>query len=118
MSLKTDFYDGATGLTQKCADAFSAGQSFVTSNLSAISADLKEQASFGVTKFTLNYVATFDAAILRGNKGNNLMLKSYLAGIQNGMANQAIYNYEVAPALNISDSATTTIDLNFTFQTQ
>lgn len=117
MSLKTDYYDGATGLIQQCDSAFASGQGFITTNLSSISADLKEQASFGITKFTLNYVTTFNPSILRGNKSNNLITKSYLAGIQAQLAAQNIYSFEVAPALNVSDSASTSIDLNFNFQT-
>ena len=117
MSLKLDYYDGVTGLILQCDAAHASGQSFVTTNLSAISTDLKTQASFGITKFTLNYPATMSPSILRGNKNNNLILKSYLAGIQAGLAAQNIYSFEVAPALNIADSTVTTIDLNFNFQT-
>ena len=117
MSLKVDYYDGMTGLLQQCDAAFTAGQGFVTSNLSTISTDLKSQAALGITTFTLTYGTTFNPTALRGNKGNNLILKSYLAGIQDGLASQNIYDFEVAPILNISDSVNTKIDLNFTFQT-
>ena len=41
MSLKTDYFDGATGLQAKCNDAFDAGVTWVTTdNLSAISTAL------------------------------------------------------------------------------
>jgi hypothetical protein len=117
MSLKYDFYDGTTGLLQQCDAAFAAGQGFVTSNLTAISNDLKSQAAQGLTTFTLTYLTTFNPSILRGNKSNNLILKSYLAGIQDGLAAQSIYSFEVTPALDVSDSVNTSIDLNFNFQT-
>lgn len=118
MSLKTDFYDGATGLHEKCNDAFDAGVTFVTvDNLAAISAALISAAASGNTKFTTTLMTTYNPSILRGNKGNNLILKSYLAGIQQGLANQEIYSYECTPSLNVSDSVDTKIDLNFNFQT-
>lgn len=118
MSLKTDFYDGATGLHEKCNDAFDAGVTFVTvDNLAAISAALINAAAAGNTKFQVTLMTTYNPSILRGNKGNNLILKSYLAGIQAGLADQEIYAYECAPALNTSDSVDTKIDLNFNFQT-
>jgi hypothetical protein len=118
MSLKTDYFDGATGLQAKCNDAFDAGVTFVTvDNLAAISAALINAAAAGTTKFTTTLLTSYNPSILRGNKGNNLILKAYLAGIQQGLANQDVYNYECAPSLNVSDSVDTKIDLNFNFQT-
>lgn len=118
MSLKTDYFDGATGLQAKCNDAFDAGVDFVeVDNLAAISAALINAAAAGSTKFTTTLMTTYNPSILRGNKGNNLILKAYLAGIQQGLANQDIYVYECSPALNVSDSVDTKIDLNFNFQT-
>jgi hypothetical protein len=118
MSLKTDFFDGATGIQQKCNDAFAAGVTFVTvTNLAAISAALISNAAAGNTKFTVTLSTTYNPAILRGNKGNNLILKAYLAGIQKGLSDQEVYAYECVSALNVSDSVDTKIDLNFTFQT-
>jgi len=118
MSLKTDFFDGATGLQTKCNDAFDAGVTFVTvTNLAAISAALIAAAAAGNTKFTTTLLTTYNPSTLRGNKGNNLILKAYLAGVQEGLANQDTYNYECAPALNVTDSVNTSIDLNFNFQT-
>jgi len=118
MSLKTDFYDGATGLHEKCNDAFDAGVTFVTvDNLAAISAALIASAAQGNTKFTTTLATTYVPAILRGNKGNNLILKSYLAGIQKGLSDQQIYEYECTPTLNTADTVDTKIDLNFNFQT-
>lgn len=118
MSLKTDYFDGATGLNQKCNDAFDAGVTFVTvDNLTTISDALVAAAASGTTKFTVTIVTSYSPSILRGNKGNNLILKAYLAGIQKGLADQDIYNYECTSALNVGDSVDTKIDLNFNFQT-
>ena len=118
MSLKSDYYDGATGLHVKCNDAFTAGVVFVTvDNLAEISAAMIDAAAAGNTKFVVSLLTTYNASILRGNKGNNLILKSYLAGIQKGMADQEVYNYECVPTLNIADTIDTKIDLNFNFQT-
>lgn len=118
MSLKTDFFDGVTGLHEQCNAAFNAGVQFVTvTNLSAISAALISNAAAGNTKFTVTLSTTYQPATLRGNKGNNLILKAYLAGIQKGLADQEIYSYECTPTLNISDTIDTKIDLNFNFQT-
>lgn len=118
MSLKTDYFDGATGLQSKCNDAFDAGVTFVvTDNLAAISAALISAAAAGNTKFTVTLTTSYNPSILRGNKGNNLILKAYLAGIQDGLAQQEVYNYECTAALNVADSVDTKIDLNFNFQT-
>jgi hypothetical protein len=118
MSLKSDFFDGLTGLHQQCINAFNAGVTFVTvTNLSTISNALISNAASGNTKFTVTLTTTYQPAILRANKGNNLILKSYLAGIQKGLADQDIYSYECTPTLNISDTIDTKIDLNFNFQT-
>lgn len=118
MSLKTDFFDGSTGLHQQGNDAFDAGVTFVTvTNLATISAALITNAAAGNTKFTVTITTTYLPSTLRGNKGNNLILKAYLAGIQKGLADQDIYSHECSPSLNIVDSVDTKIDLNFNFQT-
>jgi hypothetical protein len=118
MSLKTDYFDGATGLHAKCNDAFDAGVTFVTvDNLAAIASALIAAAAAGNTKFTTTLQTTYQPSTLRGNKGNNLILKAYLAGIQQGLANQEVYAYECTPALNVADTVDTKIDLNFNFQT-
>jgi hypothetical protein len=118
MSLKTDYFDGATGLQTKCNDAFDAGITFVTvTNLALISTALTDAAASGNTKFTTTIITSYNTAILRANRGNNLITKAYLAGIQQGLANQDIYTYECSAALNITDTVDTKIDLNFNFQT-
>lgn len=118
MSLKTDYFDGATGLQAKCNDAFSAGVDFVeVANLTEIRNELLIAAAAGQTKFVVTLLTSYVPSTLRGNKGNNLILKSYLAGIQQGLANQEIYSYECTATLNVADTVDTSIDLNFNFQT-
>jgi len=117
MSLKTDYYDGATGLTTKMEDAFDAGSTFVTTNLLTLSNALKASAAQGLTKFVVSITTSDNPAYLRGNSGNNLYLKSYLAGVQFGLGGQNVYNYECVLTLNTSDTVDTKIDFNFNFQT-
>lgn len=117
MSLKTDFLDGATGLTQKMQDAFDAGEAFVTTNLTTLSNSLKSNAAQGLTTFTVTITTSDNPTYLRGNNKNNLYLKSYFAGIQQGLAAESIYNYECTLALNTSDTVNTSVDFKFTFQT-
>ena len=88
MSLKTDYFDGATGLQTNLNDAFDAGSAFVTTNLSQLSTALINSAAQGQTKFTVSITTSFNPAYLRANKGDNLLLKAYFAGIQNGLNDQ------------------------------
>lgn len=117
MSLKTDFYDGATGLNQKMDAAYAAGVAYVTTNLAALSTALKDNAAQGLVSFTVTTLGTgsLNANYLRANNGNNLLLKSFLAGITGGLAAQSIYDYECEPKLNVSDTITTSVDFNFDF---
>jgi hypothetical protein len=119
MSLKTDYFDGATGLQAKLNDAFDVGSAYVTTNLSTLSAALIDAAAQGKTKFTVSITGTgsLNAGYLRANKGDNLLLKAFFAGISAGLAGQDIYNYECIPSLNISDTVDTKVDFNFNFQT-
>jgi hypothetical protein len=119
MSLKTDFFDGLTGLQTQMNNAFDQGSSYVTTNLATISAALIAKAAQGQTTFTvtLTGTGTLNAADLRANKGNNLLNKAFMAGITGGLAGQDIYNYECIPSLNVADSIATNVDLKFTFQT-
>lgn len=118
MSLRTDYFDGLTGLHQKELDAFDAGVDFVNvDNLAEISLELKDAAAEGKVKFTVTLSTLYNPGILRGNKGDNLILKSYLAGIQKGLADQGIFDFECVPSLNVLDSVETKIDLVFNFQT-
>jgi hypothetical protein len=119
MSLKTDYFDGATGLQTKMNDAFTAGSTYVSTNASALSAALIAAAAQGNTKFTVTITGTgsLSGAWLRANNGNNLLLKAFFAGIADGLAAQDIYNYESSLSLNVSDSVNTNVDFNFNFQT-
>ncbi len=111
MSLKTDFWDGATGLNEQMNDVFDAGVAYVVANSAAISAELITKASSGVRTFTLTLAVTFEP--------NNLRLKgthrdTFFAGITKGFSDEDIYSYEVVPVLNESDTVNLQIDLNFT----
>jgi hypothetical protein len=116
MSLKTDFFDGASGLQTQMDNAFTAGSAFVTASLTTLSAALIANAAQGLTKFTVSIASNDNPVALRGNKGHNLYLKSYLAGVQAGLAAQQVYNYECHLELNVSDTVTTSIDFNFNFR--
>lgn len=119
MSLKTDFFDGATGFQTKMNDAFDVGVAYVSTNLSTLSAALISNAAQGKTKFTVTVTGTssLNAGYLRANNGNNFLLKAFLAGIADGLAAQDIYSYECTPSLNVTDSVNTNVDFNFNFQT-
>ena len=121
MTLKTDFFDGATGLQSKMNDAFDAGAAYVTAtpNLTQLSTALKSNAAQGLTSFTETVLGTgtLSATYLRANSGDNLLLKAFFAGIQNGLAAQDIYVYECTLALNITSSTETNVDFVFNFQT-
>lgn len=119
MSLKTDYFDGATGLQAKMNDAFDGGVTYVSTNLSVLSAGLIDNAAKGNTSFTVQVLGTgsVSASYLRANNGNNLLLKAFLAGLTSGLAAQDIYSYECTPALNVSDSVNTNVDFKFTFAT-
>lgn len=81
----------------------------------AIQSGLQSNAAAGLKTFTVNVPSTYNPSALRGNKGNNLILKAYFAGISQGLAAQEIYNYQCTPVLNTSDTVNTSVDLNFTF---
>lgn len=117
MSLKTDFFDGLTGLHSKLNDAFDEGVDFVGSNLSALSSAATANAANGNTKYTVTIITNFNPSALRANKGANLLWKAYSAGILKGLSDQQVYSYEVAVALNVVDSVDTKVDFNFNFQT-
>lgn len=117
MSLKTDYFDGATGLHQKLDDAFTAGVAFVVAQAASLSTELKSAAEQGKTKFDVSYSTSFNAAWLRGNNGDNLLKKAYFAGITKGLSDTEIYSYECTLALDVSDSISTKIKFQFNFQT-
>jgi hypothetical protein len=120
MSLRDQYFAGVTGLTQKLKDAHDAGVVLVGTGTGvgqwdAITTGLQANASSGLKKFTVTIATTYLPAALRGNKGDNLILKAYLSGITEQLSNQLIYDFECTPTLNTTDSVNTSIDLNFTF---
>ena len=114
MTLRSDYFDGASGLNQQFADAFTAGSTFVTTNLATLSAGLITAASNGQTTFTVTMVTGYKNAALRLS---GLIMKSYLAGISDALMTQGVYPFECTPALNVSSNTETSIDFKFTFQT-
>ncbi len=118
MSLKTDYFDGATGLQAKMNEAFDAGAAYVTTNISALSNGLVEAAAKGQSKFTVKVTGTgtVNASYLRANSGNNMLLKSFFAGIKDGLAAQDVYDYECSLQLDVSDSVNTNVNFLFNFQ--
>lgn len=117
MTLKTDYFDGLTGLHTKMNDAFDAGTAFVATNSATLSTDLKSAAEQGKTKFDVSYVTSFNPTWLRGNNADNLLRKSYFAGIIKGLSDGDIYSHEVSLVLDVSDSLTTKVKFMFNFQT-
>lgn len=120
MSLRDQYFEGSTGLAQKLKDAHDAGVVLVGTGTGvgqwdAITAGLQLNAAAGLKTFTIKVPTTYLPAALRGNKGNNLILKAYVSGIVEQLSNQLIYAFECSPVLNTSDTVNTSIDLNFTF---
>lgn len=112
MSLKTDYLDGATGLTEKMQAVFDAGVLFVsTTNNAAIQADLLAAASAGKSNFTSAHLTSFETVNLR-LEGTHM--NTYFAGILKGFADEGIWSYEVTPSLDTSDISTTSVILTFT----
>jgi len=110
MSLKTDYFDGASGFNQQMSDVFDQGEAFVTTNLSALTAELQTNAAKGLQAFKVSIQTTFEPQNLR-LKGYHL--KTYLAGIQSGLAAEEIYPHECILALNTEDTMETKIDFQF-----
>lgn len=117
MTLKSDYYDGLTGLNQQMNDAFDAGAAYVVTNTATLAAALITAASEGKTAFTVTLVTSYKPVPMRANNGDNLLKKAYFAGITQGLANSDVYSYECTPGLNVSDSLTLKIDFVFNFQT-
>ncbi|CAB4124759.1 hypothetical protein UFOVP53_28 [uncultured Caudovirales phage] len=110
MSLKTDYLQGATGLTTQMLAVFTSGEAFITNNLVTLTTEMQTAAAAGITKFTVSIVAPVS--------GHNLRLKgtymnTYFAGIRSALMAEEIYDYEVSVVLNTSDTVDTSIDLNF-----
>jgi len=114
MTLRTDFYDGSTGLQNQLIDAFTNGGTFVTTNLATLTQGLKDNAAMGKTTFTITIATSFKPSALRAN---GLLLNAYIDGIVDELLQQNIFSFECTPTLNTSDQLTTSIDFDFTFQT-
>ena len=120
MSLKAAYYDGSSGLILKLDAAHDAGVALVGTQTGegqydAISAGLQANAANGLKKFTITVPVTYNPANLRANKGDNLVLKSFLSGVVEALSSQGIYDFECEPKLNTSDTVNTSVDLNFSF---
>jgi len=112
MTLKTDYLDGATGLTEKMQAVFDAGILFVsTTNNAAIQANLFAAASSGKSSFTSTHQTSFETVNLR-LEGTHM--NTYFAGIIKGFADEGIYSYEVSPSLDTTDTVDTFVILAFT----
>ena len=114
MSLKTDYLDGASGLTQQMIGVFGEGQSFVTASLATLQSELLDAAGKGLTTFTVTLPVAFEPENL---KLKGLHWESFKSGIIAQLAAEEIYSYEVGVALNESDQITLQIDFNFNFKT-
>lgn len=117
MSLRTDYFDGATGLNAKLIDAFTEGEDYVADNLTTLSTAILSAAEQGLTKFTVKVTGTggLNGSYLRANKSNNLLCKSFFAGIHAGLAAEQIFDYECTLTLDVSDTVDTNVNFVFNF---
>lgn len=117
MSLRDSYFVGGTGLNSQMDAAFAAGQAYVTTNLTPLSAALLAAAAQGQLQFSAVMTGTgsVNAGYLRANNGNNLLLKSFFAGIIDEMSIQQIYHYQVFLKLDVSDNVNTNVIFCFNF---
>lgn len=113
MTLRQDYYSGSSGIEQAISAAFTAGSTFVTTNLSLLSTALQTAASQGKTSFVVTLATSYQPTVLRLE---GLILEAYMAGIQQALTGQSIYDFECDLSLNTSDLNTTSIDFEFHFQ--
>lgn len=113
MSLKTDYFDGATGLLTKIDDSFDLGVAWVVTNTSAISTSLKAFAAKGIKEFPVSIATTDNLTNMMYNSADNDIARGYLAGVQKGLADQDLYYFNVVPSLT-GDTTTAYVQLNFT----
>lgn len=112
MSLKTDYLDGASGLTQQMINVFNEGQNYVINNLSTLQAELQSAASKGQTSFTITLGVAFEPENLK-LKGRHY--NSFKAGVYAQLAIEEIFDYEVVVQLNQSDQINLQLDFKFNF---
>ena len=124
MSLRDSYFTGPTGINGQMDAAFQAGIDYVgvgtpspTGNWSTLNAALLSAAAQGQTKFSVvvSGVAGVNASYLRACNGNNLLLKSFFAGIHQQLAEEGIYDYQCSLQLDVSDSVNTNVVFNFNF---
>lgn len=113
MSLKTDYFDGATGLNTKVNASFDLGVAWVVSNNTTISTNLKAQAALGMTDFSMSIATSDNLSNMMTNNCDNKIAYGYLAGVSKGLADQDIYDFEVVPSLSGTTSSAY-VQLNFT----
>jgi len=113
MSLKTDFYDGATGINSMLQDSFDAGVLWLQTNLATISSLLIAQAAKGTKDFVLSIATTDNLANMMSNSGDNLVARAYMAGIQYELANEGIFNFECTQSL-VGTTTLCAVHLTFT----
>jgi acetylornithine deacetylase/succinyl-diaminopimelate desuccinylase-like protein len=119
MSLRDSYFDGPTGVNEQMDAAFDAGVLYVTTNLATLTTALVSAAAQGQLQFSTTVTGTggVNAAYLRGNNGNNLLLKAFFAGIISGLAAEEIYHYQARLQLDVSDSVNTNVLFCFNFGT-
>lgn len=114
MSLKTDYLNGSTGITDKCIASFDLGVAWVVANISAISTALKANGAAGLREFKMSIATTDNLSNMMGNSGRNDIANAYIAGIQKGFADEDIYDYELSIELTGSASSAY-VQLSFIF---
>jgi hypothetical protein len=112
MTLKTDFFDGATGIHSQMNDTFDLGVAFVVASAGTLTSAMTTSAASGVTTFTVTIETLDNPANLRLD---GLYQQHYFAGIIKGLADEDVYSHEVSLALNTTNTTTTGVDFNFTF---
>jgi len=88
-----------------------------TGSYSTIQTNLANAAAQGAVKFCIIVQGTgsLNSGYLRHCNGNNLLLKSFFAGIEYAMAGEEIYNYQLSCQLDVTDTVNTNVNLNFNF---
>jgi hypothetical protein len=89
-----------------------------TGNYATLQSALLSAATQGVLKFCVlvqGTPGTINASYLRAHNGNNLLLKSFFAGIIAGLAAENIYSYQVRLQLDVSDQVNTNVLFHFHF---
>lgn len=88
-----------------------------TGNYTTINNALLSAAQQGLTDFlvTVQGTGTMNGGYLRQNNGNNLLVKSFFAGITYALASEEIYSYQCRLSLDVSDRTNTNVIFTFSF---